>query len=101
METQDNECANITLDQLKEFHADNQKRIVNIEENLQALQGNTAEIVEWVRNAKLGAAGVAKTFHFLGSCILWSSKVIAAFVALYTAYVTIKAGKLPDWKIFP
>ena len=92
---ENNNCY-VTEIQMQTFHQANITRIVSIEQKMQALQLDTSEIVEWVRNGKLSAKVASKIVSGLGRSLLWLVKVVSAAVVLYAAATAIKEGKVPD-----
>lgn len=77
-----------------------ESRITNLEEisnrnYLAVIAGNTdtREIVEWVRNARIGARWGSKFISFLGRLIILAGKYAAGAAVIYAIYESVRYGK--------
>lgn len=98
----------VTVKELKALHDSNILRIVSMERGQEELKQavdristDTAEVVEWVRSGKVAGKVLANIGHALTRVGSWVAKLIGIVAILYSAYVAIKAGKMPDVKFFP
>lgn len=59
------------------------------------ISGNkdTAEVLEWVRNAKMGARIGSKLIAFLGKLVVLVGKYAAGAAVIYAIYETLRYGK--------
>lgn len=65
--------------------------------DMAALKSDTAEIVEWTRNAKLTAKLTAKISHKIGLFLRWSVKALAIIATLWFAFTALREGKMPTF----
>lgn len=77
---------------VEELHQQNLARMVAIETNLAKLQSDTAEIVDWVRNAKFASKFAARGFSNTGRLLVWLVKVASAVLVFYTLYLVVKGS---------
>ena len=78
-----------------------ESRITAIEGSLASLKEDTSEIVEFVRNGKLGVKVAGKGFSALGRLILWLARIGVATAAIFATITAIRQGKMPDVHFLP
>jgi hypothetical protein len=98
----------VTVKELKTLHDSNILRIVSMERGQEELKQavdristDTAEVVEWVRSGKVAGKVLANIGVVLTKAGAWAAKIIGIVAILYSAYVAIRAGRMPDIKFFP
>lgn len=76
-------------------------RVTAIEDSLAKLTEDTSEIVEFVRNGKIGAKAAARSLSWLGRAILWTARIGVAFAAILATITAIRQGKMPEVNFLP
>lgn len=75
-------------------------KITTLEDSLNLVKSDVAEILVWVRGGKRGAEILSKSVSLVKRTLFELAKLLSAIVAIYLSLLALHEGSIPDIKVW-